>query len=171
MQPWRWAGWASTTPRALAPYVSEFADLFIDAMGEVEPTEDKVTAFTGFAMVVGMNPRAIGMRQSSASSKLLRDTKNSLASVIRLSNGFTRCSRVYDTMFFFSFPRPYRHAEPQANRVCTDFVAIRPDLTLGISRGSGKTGSAGPRGAPEQLHHLKSMADRAVLKLNRLWTG
>ncbi len=43
----------------LAPYIAEFADHFLDAMDEVDPTEEKATAFTGFAILVATNPQAL----------------------------------------------------------------------------------------------------------------
>jgi transportin-1 len=43
----------------LAPHLASFAAEFLDAMDEVDPTEEKATAFHGFATVVAQNPQAI----------------------------------------------------------------------------------------------------------------
>ncbi|TFB00022.1 Importin subunit beta-2 [Trichoderma ghanense] len=43
----------------LAPALPKFAGEFLAAMQEVDPTEEKATAFKGFTMVVGQNPQAL----------------------------------------------------------------------------------------------------------------
>ncbi|KAK1240604.1 hypothetical protein MKX07_004632 [Trichoderma sp. CBMAI-0711] len=43
----------------LAPALPKFAGEFLTAMQEVDPTEEKATAFKGFTMVVGQNPQAL----------------------------------------------------------------------------------------------------------------
>ncbi len=47
------------TPETLAPHLSDFAESFLDALERVEWTEEKDTAFEGFAKVVSLNPRAM----------------------------------------------------------------------------------------------------------------
>ncbi|PHH74064.1 hypothetical protein CDD82_5122 [Ophiocordyceps australis] len=43
----------------LAPALSTFADDFLNTMVDVDPTEEKATAFKGFSIVVGQNPMAM----------------------------------------------------------------------------------------------------------------
>ncbi|RCI12485.1 hypothetical protein L249_0416 [Ophiocordyceps polyrhachis-furcata BCC 54312] len=43
----------------LAPSLPSFAEEFLNAMQEVDPSEEKATAFKGFSMVVGVNPQAM----------------------------------------------------------------------------------------------------------------
>lgn len=43
----------------LAPVLETFADDFLTTMEDVDPTEEKATAFKGFSMVVGQNPQAM----------------------------------------------------------------------------------------------------------------
>ncbi|KAL6862308.1 armadillo-type protein [Trichoderma novae-zelandiae] len=43
----------------LAPALPKFAGEFLTAMQEVDPTEEKATAFKGFTLVVGQNPQAL----------------------------------------------------------------------------------------------------------------
>ncbi|KAK0392091.1 hypothetical protein NLU13_1589 [Sarocladium strictum] len=43
----------------LGPALPNFADDFLNAMSEIEPTEEKATAFRGFALTVCQNPQAI----------------------------------------------------------------------------------------------------------------
>lgn len=43
----------------LAPALGTFADEFLTTMTEVDPTEEKATAFKGFSMVVVQDPQAI----------------------------------------------------------------------------------------------------------------
>lgn len=43
----------------LAPHLGNFAEDWLTIMGEVEPTEEKDTAFKGFSMIVGRNPQAM----------------------------------------------------------------------------------------------------------------
>ncbi|PHH61385.1 hypothetical protein CDD81_410 [Ophiocordyceps australis] len=43
----------------LAPALSTFADDFLNTMVDVDPTEEKATAFKGFSIVVGQNPKAM----------------------------------------------------------------------------------------------------------------
>ncbi|RDA91948.1 hypothetical protein CP533_1341 [Ophiocordyceps camponoti-saundersi (nom. inval.)] len=43
----------------LAPSLPRFAEEFLNAMEEVDPSEEKATAFKGFSMVVGANPQAM----------------------------------------------------------------------------------------------------------------
>lgn len=43
----------------LAPALPTFAQDFVNAMQEVDPSEEKATAFKGFSMVVGRNPQAM----------------------------------------------------------------------------------------------------------------
>ena len=44
---------------AMAPHLKDFAGLFLTAMDTVDYTEEKLSAFTGFTMVVGQNPQAM----------------------------------------------------------------------------------------------------------------
>lgn len=44
---------------ALAPALPTFAEDFLNAMQEVDPSEEKATAFKGFSIVVGQNPQAM----------------------------------------------------------------------------------------------------------------
>ncbi|KAI9884330.1 MAG: hypothetical protein M1823_003891 [Watsoniomyces obsoletus] len=46
-------------PGTLAPHLSDFAEGFLDALERVDWTEEKDTAFEGFAKVVSLNPRAM----------------------------------------------------------------------------------------------------------------
>lgn len=43
----------------LAPALGTFAEEWLNSMEEVEPTEEKATAFKGFSMIVGRNPQAM----------------------------------------------------------------------------------------------------------------
>ncbi|KAK3359879.1 armadillo-type protein [Lasiosphaeria hispida] len=43
----------------LAPHLSKFADEFLNSMDEVDPSEEKATAFKGFSLTVAQNPQAI----------------------------------------------------------------------------------------------------------------
>ncbi|KAM6476330.1 armadillo-type protein [Trichoderma sp. SZMC 28011] len=43
----------------LAPALPKFAEEFLVAMQEVDPTEEKATAFKGFTLIVGQNPQAL----------------------------------------------------------------------------------------------------------------
>lgn len=43
----------------LAPHLDKFAEEFLDSMDDVDPSEEKATAFRGFSMVVGANPMAL----------------------------------------------------------------------------------------------------------------
>ncbi|KAM7215109.1 importin subunit beta-2 [Rhypophila decipiens] len=43
----------------LAPLLPRFAEDFLDSMDEVDPSEEKATAFKGFSMVVAQNPQSI----------------------------------------------------------------------------------------------------------------
>ncbi|PFH55432.1 hypothetical protein XA68_18337 [Ophiocordyceps unilateralis] len=43
----------------LAPALSTFSEEFLNAMQEVDPSEEKATAFKGFSVVVGLNPQAM----------------------------------------------------------------------------------------------------------------
>ncbi|KAK4192891.1 importin subunit beta-2 [Podospora australis] len=43
----------------LAPHVSKFAQEFLESMDEVDPSEEKATAFKGFCNVVALNPQSI----------------------------------------------------------------------------------------------------------------
>ncbi|KJZ75617.1 hypothetical protein HIM_05080 [Hirsutella minnesotensis 3608] len=43
----------------LAPALPKFAEDFLNAMQEVDPSEEKATAFKGFSQVVGQNPQAM----------------------------------------------------------------------------------------------------------------
>ncbi|KAF7559845.1 hypothetical protein G7046_g4308 [Stylonectria norvegica] len=43
----------------IAPALGTFADEFLSAMDDVEPTEEKATAFKGFSQVVAQNPQAM----------------------------------------------------------------------------------------------------------------
>lgn len=43
----------------LAPHLDKFAQEFLDSMDEVDPSEEKATAFKGFSMVVAQNPQAL----------------------------------------------------------------------------------------------------------------
>lgn len=43
----------------IAPHLATFAEEFLDSMDDVDPTEEKATAFKGFGMVVGQNPEAM----------------------------------------------------------------------------------------------------------------
>ena len=43
----------------LGPVLGTFAEEFLTAMDEVDPSEEKATAFTGFTMIVAQNPEAI----------------------------------------------------------------------------------------------------------------
>ncbi|KAM7208831.1 importin subunit beta-2 [Naviculisporaceae sp. PSN 640] len=43
----------------LAPHLPNFAEDFLDSMDEVDPSEEKATAFKGFSMVVAQNPQSI----------------------------------------------------------------------------------------------------------------
>lgn len=43
----------------LAPHLDKFAEEFLNAMDDVDPSEEKATAFKGFSMVVGQNPQAL----------------------------------------------------------------------------------------------------------------
>lgn len=43
----------------LAPHLAKFAEEFLGAMEEIEPSDEKATAFKGFAMVVAQNPQAM----------------------------------------------------------------------------------------------------------------
>ncbi len=44
---------------ALAPHLQTFADEFLTSMDDVDPTEEKATAFKGFTLVVAQNPQAM----------------------------------------------------------------------------------------------------------------
>ncbi len=44
---------------AMAPHLAGFAGLFLTSMDSVDYTEEKVSAFTGFTMIVGANPQAM----------------------------------------------------------------------------------------------------------------
>ena len=44
---------------AMAPHLADFAGLFLTAMDTVDYTDEKLSAFTGFTMVVGQNPQAM----------------------------------------------------------------------------------------------------------------
>lgn len=43
----------------LGPSLSTFADEFLSAMADVDPSEEKATAFRGFCMIVSQNPQAM----------------------------------------------------------------------------------------------------------------
>ncbi|KEY65947.1 hypothetical protein S7711_07751 [Stachybotrys chartarum IBT 7711] len=43
----------------LAPHLSSFAEDFLNAMHEVDSSDEKATAFKGFSMIVGQNPQAM----------------------------------------------------------------------------------------------------------------
>jgi hypothetical protein len=43
----------------LAPHLDKFAQEFLDSMDDVDPSEEKATAFKGFSMVVAQNPQAL----------------------------------------------------------------------------------------------------------------
>jgi hypothetical protein len=43
----------------LAPELSTFSSRFLQTMSEMEPSEEKATAFQGFTMIVGRNPQAM----------------------------------------------------------------------------------------------------------------
>lgn len=43
----------------LAPHLDKFAEEFLESMDDVDPSEEKSTAFTGFSMVVAQNPQAL----------------------------------------------------------------------------------------------------------------
>ncbi|KAK3325391.1 armadillo-type protein [Apodospora peruviana] len=43
----------------LAPHLPSFAEDFLNSMDEVDPSEEKATAFKGFSMVVSQNPQSI----------------------------------------------------------------------------------------------------------------
>ncbi|KAK0727405.1 armadillo-type protein [Lasiosphaeria miniovina] len=43
----------------LAPHLPTFAEDFLNAMEDIDPSEEKATAFKGFSLVVAQNPRAI----------------------------------------------------------------------------------------------------------------
>jgi len=43
----------------LAPHLSSFSEEFLNSMDDVDPSEEKATAFMGFSMVVAQNPQAI----------------------------------------------------------------------------------------------------------------
>ncbi|KAK4163538.1 importin subunit beta-2 [Cladorrhinum sp. PSN259] len=43
----------------LAPHLSKFANEFLECMDEVDPTEEKATAFKGFSNIVVLNPRSL----------------------------------------------------------------------------------------------------------------
>ncbi|TPX08759.1 uncharacterized protein E0L32_009821 [Thyridium curvatum] len=43
----------------LAPHLPTFAEEFLNSMDDVDPSEEKATAFRGFTMVVGQNPQAM----------------------------------------------------------------------------------------------------------------
>ncbi|KAJ4302098.1 hypothetical protein N0V88_002234 [Collariella sp. IMI 366227] len=43
----------------LAPHLSKFSEEFLKAMDEIDPSEEKATAFRGFSMVVAQNPQAM----------------------------------------------------------------------------------------------------------------
>ncbi|KAK3939587.1 importin subunit beta-2 [Diplogelasinospora grovesii] len=43
----------------LAPHLPSFAEEFLNSMEEVDPAEEKATAFRGFSMIVGQNPQAM----------------------------------------------------------------------------------------------------------------
>lgn len=45
--------------KQLAPALSTFAEEWLATMQDVEPTEEKATAFKGFSMMVGQNPQAM----------------------------------------------------------------------------------------------------------------
>ena len=44
---------------ALAPHLPTFADEFLASMDDVDPTDEKATAFKGFARIVAQNPQAM----------------------------------------------------------------------------------------------------------------
>lgn len=46
-------------PQKLAPYLRDFAEAFLDTIEKVDWTEEKDSAFEGFARVVAYNPRAM----------------------------------------------------------------------------------------------------------------
>jgi HEAT repeat protein len=43
----------------LAPHLAKFSEEFLSAMDEIDPSEEKATAFKGFALVVAQNPQAM----------------------------------------------------------------------------------------------------------------
>jgi transportin-1 len=43
----------------LAPHLAKFSEEFLRAVEEIEPSEEKATAFKGFSMVVAQNPQAM----------------------------------------------------------------------------------------------------------------
>jgi hypothetical protein len=43
----------------LAPHLAKFSEEFLRAMEEIDPSEEKATAFKGFGMVVAQNPQAM----------------------------------------------------------------------------------------------------------------
>ena len=43
----------------LAPHLPQFAEEFLISMDEVDPSEEKATAFKGFSLTVAQNPQAI----------------------------------------------------------------------------------------------------------------
>ncbi len=43
----------------LAPHLSKFSQEFLKAMDDIDPSEEKATAFKGFSMVVAQNPQAM----------------------------------------------------------------------------------------------------------------
>jgi HEAT repeat protein len=43
----------------LAPHLAKFSEEFLGAMDEIDPSEEKATAFKGFALVVAQNPQAM----------------------------------------------------------------------------------------------------------------
>jgi transportin-1 len=43
----------------LAPHLDKFAEEFLESMDDVDPSEEKASAFKGFSMVVGQNPQAL----------------------------------------------------------------------------------------------------------------
>ncbi|KAK4150389.1 importin subunit beta-2 [Chaetomidium leptoderma] len=46
-------------PELLAPHLPKFSEEFLKAMEEIDPSEEKATAFKGFSMVVAQNPQAL----------------------------------------------------------------------------------------------------------------
>jgi HEAT repeat protein len=99
----------------LAPALPKFAGEFLAAMQEVDPTEEKATAFKGFTMVVGQNPQALEKVLLEFFVSIARYQDMNLRNPIKqeLHEVFQNVS----PSILYSSTRPH----PDANNLCARF--------------------------------------------------
>ncbi|KAK3370133.1 armadillo-type protein [Podospora didyma] len=84
-------------PEVLAPQLREWAEDFLSAMEEIDPSEEKATAFLGFSRVVAQNPEAIETSLQSFFSAIARyrDLKLQTPVKTELHNVFQNVLNIY----------------------------------------------------------------------------